>query len=195
MKFNAMRHNTSYYMTSMGDVAVQIVPIENFSVIKVDKDTYFIPFGLENYKALREMGNTQLHKTLEKTIAGAGVSKYGYDRDLLISKIKEVDVEDSTLNVILGVLENELKSISDHVLTKKHLVQLIDFIFDAGDLTPDQHIINYILDLTPKVVNNNIKAYAIPALLDLMKQLDESGILDDIMDPKAMLKKYSERMK
>ena len=182
MKFNAMRHNTSYYMTSMGDVDVQIIPIENFSVIKVDKDTYFIPFGLENYKALREMGNTQLHKTLEKTIAGAGVSKYGYDRDLLIKKIEEVNVEDSIFNVILGVLENELKSLPNHILTKKHLVQLINFIFDAGDLTP-------------KVVNNNIKAYAIPALLDLMKQLDESGILDDIMDPKAMLKKYSERMK
>lgn len=190
-----MRHNTSYYMTTMGDVDVQIIPIENFSVIKVDNDTYFIPFGLENYKALREMGNTQLHETLEKTIAGAGVSKYGYDRDLLIKKIEEVNVEDSIFNVILGVLENELKSLPNHTLTKKHLVQLINFIFDAGDLTPDQHIINYILDLTPKVVNNNIKAYAIPALLDLMKQLDESGILDDIMDPKAMLKKYSERMK
>lgn len=191
MKFNIYRHNVSYYGTQLGEDYVEIIPIEDFTIIRVNNDTFMLPYGLLKYEQLLAMSEKEpkeFTQMLEDVVTGAGVSKYGYDTKEILNNLPHYETGD--IAVMLQTLESMLEN-SDRLITKNEYMDMISSIIKVGKLVIPDDMLRLINKLG-KSINPEIHNLAIPTLIELIKQLDQSGILQDIKDPAEMMKNYRE---
>lgn len=191
MKFNVYRHNVSYYGTQLGEDYVEIIPIEDFTIIRVNNDTFMLPYGLLKYEQLLVMSEKEpkeFTQMLEDVVTGAGVSKYGYDTKEIIDNLPHHESGD--IAVMLQTLKGMLEK-SDRLITKDEYAGMINNIIEIGKLNIPNDMLKLINSLG-KSINPEIHNLAIPTLIELVKQLDQSGILQEIKDPAEMMKNYRE---
>lgn len=193
MKFTILRHNMSYYMTTMGDDSVEITPIERFTVIKVNNNTYVLPYGLLKYQQLVEMNNKEprdLNLMLEKVITGAGVTKYGYNSDKIIQKCRSQKDVSEDFGVLRGVVASMVQS-ENKLMSANDYHDLVNLAINKGKLKINpiekSEIMHYGRTISPEIHN-----VALPAFIELIKQLSDQGILDSFEDPALMAKAYRE---
>lgn len=195
MKFNAMHHSTNYYYTEMGDYSVEIIPVENCTVAKVNDKTFVLPYGTADYESLikvNEHNPKELVGMLEKVVSGVGTSKYGVDTQAVIDKLSQAEMNYSDEELLSQTLQGLLKDTPNHDISVFEYHKLIDDILEAGNIKIiDDEIINWIKSLG-KTTNPLLSGYLFPAFVELMKQLEQSGLLQDIKDPAATMKHYRE---
>lgn len=195
MKFNAMHHSTNYYYTEMGDYSVEIIPVENCTVAKVNDKTFVLPYGTVDYENLlkvNEHNPKDLTEMLEKVVSGVGTSKYGVDTEIVVDKLNSINMNLSDENLLSETLQGLLKDSPDHDISVAEYHKLIDDILEAGKFsTIDPNLIDWIKSLG-KTANPLLSSYLFPAFVELMKQLEQSGLLQDIKDPAATMKRYRE---
>lgn len=195
MKFNAMHHSTNYYYTEMGDYSVEIIPVENCTVAKVNDKTFVLPYGTVDYENLlkvNEHNPKDLTEMLEKVVSGVGTSKYGVDTEIVVDKLNSINMNLSDENLLSETLQGLLKDSPDHDISVAEYHKLIDDILEAGKFsTIDPNLIDWIKSLG-KTANPLLSGYLFPAFVELMKQLEQSGLLQDIKDPAATMKRYRE---
>ena len=80
---------------------------------------------------------------------------------------------------------------SDRLITKDEYADMINNIIEVGKLDIPNDMLKLINSLG-KSINPEIHNLAIPTLIELVKQLDQSGILQEIKDPAEMMKNYRE---
>lgn len=189
MKFTVYPHRVSYYMTQVDDDVVEFIPVEDFTLIKVNDKTYSLPYGLKDYKALvQAKKEKQLEDVLSQVITGIGNSKYEIDTDRVLTQLN-LDDGEGDLYVLKRTLLNQLKSVHQHwSLTqyKKTLKNLIDL----GNLVVDNQYLEELSHLG-RVLNSDITERVYPCFSELLDQLDNSGFLDEVRDPKLMMKNYN----
>lgn len=194
MKFSIYRHNISYYITEMGEDSVEFIPVENFTMIKVNDHTYVLPYGLLNYDTLYKFSQREpdtLVSMLESNITGAGVSKYGYDTRSLLDEIPDPnDKTTSDYRILIKVLKSQLES-ANPLINGTEYRSMIDTTIQTGNLKlANMEAIKDSLLQYGKSISPEIHNLAIPAFMELVKQLKAQGILDDIKDPALMVKNY-----
>lgn len=194
MKFSIYRHNISYYITDMGEDTVEFIPVEDFTMIKVNGNVYVLPYGILKYDALYEFSQKDpntLVSVLESNITGAGVSKYGYDTRELLDEIPDPnDKTTSDYRILIKVLKNQLEN-ANPLINRNEYKDMIDTTIKAGNLSlNNENEIKQELLKYGKSISPNIHNLAIPAFIELVKQLKAQGILDDIKDPKQMVENY-----
>ena len=195
MKFNVMHHSINYYYTEMGDYSVEIIPVENCTVAKVNNKTFVLPYGTVDYENLikvNEHNPKELAGMLEKVVSGVGTSKYGVDTQAVIDELSQAEMDDSDEELLSQTLQGLLKDSSNHDISVFEYHKLIDDILKAGDFsTIDPDLIGWLKSLG-KTTNPLLSGYLFPAFTELMKQLEQSGLLQDIKDPAATMKRYRE---
>lgn len=194
MKFRIYRHNISYYITDMGEDTVEFIPVEDFTMIKVNGDVYVLPYGMLKYDTLYEFSQKDpnaLVSVLEDNITGAGVSKYGYNTQDLLDEIPDPNKKDtSDYRILIKVLKGQLGS-ANPLINRDEYKNMIDSTIEAGNLSlNNENEIKQELLKYGKSISPNIHNLAIPAFIELVKQLKSQGILDDIKDPKQMVENY-----
>lgn len=194
MKFSIYRHNISYYITEMGEDSVEFIPVENFTMIKVNDHTYVLPYGLLNYDTLYKFIQREpdtLVSMLESNITGAGVSKYGYNTQSLLDEIPDPsDKTTSDYRILIKVLKSQLES-ANPLINGTEYRSMIDTTIQTGNLKlANMEAIKASLLKYGKSISPEIHNLAIPAFIELVKQLKAQGILDDIKDPALMVKNY-----
>lgn len=189
MKFTVYPHRVSYYMTQVDDDVVEFIPVEDFTLIKVNDKTYSLLYGLKDYKALvQAKKENQLEDVLSQVITGIGNSKYEIDTDRVLTQLN-LDDGEGDLYILKRTLLNQLKSVHQHwSLTqyKKTLKNLIDL----GNLVVDNQYLEELSHLG-RVLNSDITERVYPCFSELLDQLDNSGFLDEVRDPKLMMKNYN----
>lgn len=194
MKFSIYRHNISYYITEMGEDSVEFIPVENFTMIKVNDNTYVLPYGMLKYDTLYEFSQKDpnaLVSVLEDNITGAGVSKYGYSTQTLLDEIPDPNEKTtSDYRVFIKVLKGQLES-ANPLINRNEYKDMINSTIEAGNLNlNNEEAIKSCLLTYGKSISPEIHNLAIPAFIELVKQLKAQGILDDIKDPAQMVKNY-----
>lgn len=195
MKFNAMHHSINYYYTEMGDYSVEIIPVENCTVAKVNNKTFVLPYGTVDYENLLEINKhnpNELVEMLEKVVSGVGTSKYGVDTAKVIDELKNANFDLSDEELLSQTLQGLLSDSPNHDISVSEYHKLIDDILEAGNLKiVDDELISWLKSLG-KTTNPLLSGYLFPAFTELMKQLEQSGLLQDIKDPAATMKRYRE---
>lgn len=195
MKFNAMHHSINYYYTEMGDYSVEIIPVENCTVAKVNNKTFVLPYGTVDYESLLKINKhnpKELVEMLEKVVSGVGTSKYGVDTTEVIDELKNANFDLSDEELLSQTLQGLLNDSPNHDISVSEYHKLIDDILEAGNLKiADDELISWLKSLG-KTVNPLLSGYVFPAFTELMKQLEQSGLLQDIKDPAVTMKRYRE---
>lgn len=189
MKFTVYPHRVSYYMTQIDDDVVEFIPVEDFTLIKVNDKTYSLPYGLKDYKALvQAKKEDQLEDVLSQVITGIGNSKYEIDTDRVLAQLN-LDDGEGDLYVLKRTLLNQLKSVHQHWSLTQYKETLKNLI-DLGNLVIDNQYLEELSHLG-RVLNSDITERVYPCFNELLDQLDNSGFLDEVRDPKLMMKNYN----
>ena len=189
MKFTVYPHRVSYYMTQVDDDVVEFIPVEDFTLIKVNDKTYSLPYGLKDYKALvQAKKEDQLEDVLSQVITGIGNSKYEIDTDRVLTQLN-LDDGEGDLYVLKRTLLNQLKSVHQHWSLTQYKETLKNLI-DLGNLVVDNQYLEELSHLG-RVLNSDITERVYPCFSELLDQLDNTGFLDEVRDPKLMMKNYN----
>ena len=189
MKFTVYPHRVSYYMTQVEDDVVEFIPVEDFTLIKVNDKTYSLPYGLKDYKALvQAKKEDQLEDVLSQVITGIGNSKYEIDTDRVLAQLN-LDDGEGDLYVLKRTLLNQLKSVHQHWSLTQYKETLKNLI-DLGNLVVDNQYLEELSHLG-RVLNSDITERVYPCFSELLDQLDNTGFLDEVRDPKLMMKNYN----
>lgn len=195
MKFNVMHHSINYYYTEMGDYSVEIIPVENCTVAKINNKTFVLPYGTVDYENLLKVNKhdpKELAEMLEKVVGGVGTSKYGVDTQAVIDKLSQTEMDYSDEELLSQTLQGLLKDSPNHDISVFEYHKLIDDILEAGSINIiDPDLIDWLKSLG-KTINPLLSGYVFPAFTELMKQLEQSGLLQDIKDPAVTMKRYRE---
>ena len=195
MKFNAMHHSINYYYTEMGDYSVEIIPVENCTVAKVNNKTFVLPYGTVDYENLLKINKhnpNELVEMLKRVVGGVGTSKYGVDTAEVIDELKKATFDLSDEELLSQTLQGLLNDSPNHDISVSEYHKLIDDILEAGNLNIiDDELIGWLKSLG-KTINPLLSGYLFPAFTELMKQLEQSGLLQDIKDPAVTMKRYRE---
>lgn len=195
MKFNVMHHSINYYYTEMGDYSVEIIPVENCTVAKINNKTFVLPYGTVDYENLLKVNKhdpKELAEMLEKVVGGVGTSKYGVDTQAVIDKLSQTEMDYSDEELLSQTLQGLLKDSPNHDISVFEYHKLIDDILEAGSINIiDSDLIDWLKSLG-KTINPLLSGYVFPAFTELMKQLEQSGLLQDIKDPAVTMKRYRE---
>lgn len=190
-----MHHAVNYYYTEMGETSVEFIPVENCTVIKVNDSTFVLPYGTVDYESLLKVNNhnpNELVEMLEKVVSGVGTSKYGVDTAEVVNKLKNANFDLSDEELLSQTLQGLLNDSPNHDISVSEYHKLIDDILEAGNLKiVDDELISWLKSLG-KTINPLLSGYVFPAFTELMKQLEQSGLLQDIKDPAATMKRYRE---
>lgn len=192
MKFSILRHNMSYYLTNLGDKSLEFIPVEKFTVIKCDNDTYVLPYGILQYAQLVKMNQAQpkdLMAMLLNVVTGAGVSKYDYKTS---ETIKHCNAQGKTgdFEVIGHVIANLLNDYPDYISMQDYH-DLIQQAIKMGNLKISDHEMQQLKGYG-KEYNHDLTSLVLPAFIELIKQLDQQGILSSFADPETMVQNSRE---
>lgn len=195
MKFNVMHHAVNYYYTEMGETSVEFIPVENCTVIKVNDSTFVLPYGTVDYKNLLKLEeHNKLTGLLEKVIGGIGISKYAIgvkEASDELNRIHSQSSAETPFNLLVSALQGLLQDSDKRVMSIEDYHELVDDVNKTGNLGLTQLELSNVYNVG-KITNPMISGYLIPAFVELIKQLDESGLLQDIKDPALTMKRYRE---
>lgn len=196
MRFNLMAKNLTTYFTELNEQPIQIEPLEEVTFIQLDQHKYVVPYGLQNYKMLSEQMKKNAHNVQElfsKTIKALNVNPYGHVVAKLreeLAKIAQKVTGDEL--VLVQVLNNYLDDSEEAMINQDSWQGLIQDTFQAGGLTISDSLLAKLYEVA-KQESPEIHNDILPTLMELIKQIDQQGILDDLIDPTQMLKDYANR--
>lgn len=195
MKFNVMHHAVNYYYTEMGETSVEFIPVENCTVIKVNDSTFVLPYGTVDYENLLKLEeHSKLTGLLEKVIGGIGISKYAIgvkEASDELNQIHSLSSAETPFNLLVSALQGLLQDSDKRVMSIEDYHDLVDDVNKTGNLGLTQLELSNVYN-AGKITNPMISGYLIPAFVELVKQLDKSGLLQDIKDPALTMKRYRE---
>lgn len=197
MKFQLVHRSQNYYYTEIKDKGIEIIPVANCTVVKVDKETFVLPYGMVDYQDLVEVekntSTNQLKAMLTEVTTAVGTSRYGTDTQQVVNTLKSnTKLNDDPTHEVLGrTLQEMLADQGSQIILFSQYQKLIENIIETGDLDVDNEFEGWLLSLG-KVTSPLITDNLIPAMIDLIHQLDQSGILKDMKDPVTMMKNYRE---
>lgn len=195
MKFNVMHHAVNYYYTEMGETSVEFIPVENCTVIKVNDSTFVLPYGTVDYENLLKLEeHDKLTGLLEKVIGGIGISKYSIgvkEASDELNQIHSMSSAETPFNLLVSALQGLLQDSNKRVMSVEDYHDLVDDVNKTGNLGLTQLELSNVYN-AGKITNPMISGYLIPAFVELVKQLDKSGLLEDIKDPALTMKRYRE---
>lgn len=195
MKFNVMHHAVNYYYTEMGETSVEFIPVENCTVIKVNDSTFVLPYGTVDYENLLKLEeHNKLTGLLEKVIGGIGISKYAIgvkEASDELNQIHSLSSAETPFNLLVSALQGLLQDSDKRVMSIEDYHELVDDVNKTGNLGLTQLELSNVYNVG-KITNPMISGYLIPAFVELVKQLDKSGLLQDIKDPALTMKRYRE---
>ena len=195
MKFNVMHHAVNYYYTEMGETSVEFIPVENCTVIKVNDSTFVLPYGTIDYESLLKLEeHDKLTGLLEKVIGGIGISKYAIgvkEASDELNQIHSLSSAETPFNLLVSALQGLLQDSDKRVMSIEDYHELVDDVNKTGNLGLTQLELSNVYNVG-KITNPMISGYLIPAFVELVKQLDKSGLLQDIKDPALTMKRYRE---
>lgn len=195
MKFNVMHHAVNYYYTEMGETSVEFIPVENCTVIKVNDSTFVLPYGTVDYENLLKLEeHDKLTGLLEKVIGGIGISKYSIgvkEASDELNQIHSLSSAETPFNLLVSALQGLLQDSDKRVMSIEDYHDLVDDVNKTGNLGLTQLELSNVYN-AGKIINPMISGYLIPAFVELVKQLDKSGLLQDIKDPALTMKRYRE---
>lgn len=195
MKFNVMHHAVNYYYTEMGETSVEFIPVENCTVIKVNDSTFVLPYGTVDYESLLKLEeHDKLTGLLEKVIGGIGISKYAIgvkEASDELNRIHSLSSAETPFNLLVSALQGLLQDSDKRVMSIEDYHELVDDVNKTGNLGLTQLELSNVYNVG-KITNPMISGYLIPAFVELVKQLDKSGLLQDIKDPALTMKRYRE---
>lgn len=195
MKFNVMHHAVNYYYTEMGETSVEFIPVENCTVIKVNDSTFVLPYGTVDYESLLKLEeHNKLTGLLEKVIGGIGISKYAIgvkEASDELNQIHSMSSAETPFNLLVSALQGLLQDSDKRVMSIEDYHDLVDDVNKTGNLGLTQLELSNVYS-AGKITNPMISGYLIPAFVELVKQLDKSGLLQDIKDPALTMKRYRE---
>lgn len=195
MKFNVMHHAVNYYYTEMGETSVEFIPVENCTVIKVNDSTFVLPYGTVDYENLLKLEeHDKLTGLLEKVIGGIGISKYSIgvkEASDELNQIHSLSSAETPFNLLVSALQGLLQDSDKRVMSIEDYHDLVDDVNKTGNLGLTQLELSNVYN-AGKITNPMISGYLIPAFVELVKQLDKSGLLQDIKDPALTMKRYRE---
>ena len=195
MKFNVMHHAVNYYYTEMGETSVEFIPVENCTVIKVNDSTFVLPYGTVDYESLLKLEeHDKLTGLLEKVIGGIGISKYAIgvkEASDELNQIHSLSSAETPFNLLVSALQGLLQDSDKRVMSIEDYHELVDDVNKTGNLGLTQLELANVYNVG-KITNPMISGYLIPAFVELVKQLDKSGLLQDIKDPALTMKRYRE---
>lgn len=195
MKFNVMHHAVNYYYTEMGETSVEFIPVENCTVIKVNDSTFVLPYGTVDYESLLKLEeHDKLTGLLEKVIGGIGISKCAIgvkEASDELNQIHSLSSAETPFNLLVSALQGLLQDSDKRVMSIEDYHELVDDVNKTGNLGLTQLELSNVYNVG-KITNPMISGYLIPAFVELVKQLDKSGLLQDIKDPALTMKRYRE---
>lgn len=195
MKFNVMHHAVNYYYTEMGETSVEFIPVENCTVIKVNDSTFVLPYGTVDYENLLKLEeHNKLTGLLEKVIGGVGVSKYAVgtkEAQEELNHVQTITSAETPFALLVSALQGLLKDSGELSMSVKDYHDLVDDVNKTGNLGLTQLELSSVYN-AGRIINPMISGYLIPAFVELIKQLDKSGLLQDIKDPALTMKRYRE---
>lgn len=193
MRFNLMSKNRTIYFTELNEKPIQIQPLEEVTFIILGDHKYVIPYGLDTYKQLANQLAKNSHdvdQLFKATIKVLNVSPYGHNVDKLILHLNELkeQAEKEDALVFYGVMINALSDYQTPMIDHEEWKDLVDDIIETGNLELSPSAFYDLEKQESPEIHNEI----IPTLMELIKQVDQQGLLDDLSDPTEMLKAYYE---
>lgn len=195
MRFNLMSKAKTTYITELNDKPIQVDPIDNVTLVQVDDHIYTLPYGLKQFKQFAgqlEKNPETVQTLFESTIKPINTSRYGNDVNAFTSLAKSFLTNNEDAIVLVNVISNILVERNLPMINHKDLVDLINNAVQTGGLKVSKSEIKEISEIgrtaSPEIHND-----VIPVLIELIKQLDQQGILNDLDDIKAMMDAYKGR--
>ena len=193
MRFNLMSKNRSLYFTELNEKPVQIQPLEEVTFIILDDHKYVVPYGLNTYKQLAKQlakNSFDVDQLFKTTIKALNVSPYGHNLNKLLTRLSELKTQVTTDDdlVFIGVMINALTDYQTPMLDHEEWKKLVDDIIETGNLMVDPTTWYGLEKQESPEIHNEV----IPTLMELIKQVDQQGLLDDLTDPTEMLQAYYE---
>ena len=193
MRFNLMSKNRTIYFTELNEKPVQIQPLEEVTFIILGDHKYVIPYGLDTYKQLAKQmakNSRDVDQLFKATIKVLNVSPYGHNLNKLVLRLNELKEQVSTDDelVFIGVMINALTDYQTPMLDHEEWKKLVDNIIETGSLNVDPTAWYELEKQESPEIHNEI----IPTLMELIKQVDQQGLLDDLTNPAEMLQAYYE---
>lgn len=188
-----MSKNRTIYFTELNEKPIQIQPLEDVTVIILDNHKYVIPYGLYTYKQLAKQLAKNSHdvdQLFKATIKTLNVSPYGHDLNKLLARLNELKKEASKEDALVfyGVVINALTDYQTPMIDHEEWKNLVDDVIETGNLElPPSAWYDLEKQESPEIHNE-----VIPTLMELIKQVDEQGLLDDLTNPGEMLQAYYE---
>lgn len=193
MRFNLMSKNRTIYFTELNEKPIQIQPLEEVTFIILGDHKYVVPYGLDTYKQLANQLAKNSHdvdQLFKATIKTLNVSPYGHDVDKLILRLSDLkdQAEKKDALVFYRVVINMLSDYQTPMIDHVDWEEMVDNVIETGnlELSPSAY---YDLE---KQESPEIHNEIIPTLMELIKQVDQQGLLDDLTDPTEMLRAYYE---
>lgn len=193
MRFNLMSKNRTIYFTELNEKPIQIQPLEEVTFIILGDRKYVVPYGLDTYKQLANQLAKNSHdvdQLFKATIKTLNVSPYGHDVDKLILRLNELkeQAEKEDALVFYGVIINALSDYQTPMIDHEEWEDLVDNVIETGGLELSPSAFYDLEKQESPEIHNEI----IPTLMELIKQVDQQGLLDDLTDPTEMLRAYYE---
>lgn len=188
-----MSKNRTIYFTELNEKPVQIQPLEEVTFIILGDHKYVIPYGLDTYKQLANQMAKNSHdvdQLFKATIKVLNVSPYGHNVDKLVLRLSELkeEAESEDALVFYGVIINALSDYQTPMIDHEEWKKLVDDVIETGNLgLPPSAWYDLEKQESPEIHNE-----VIPTLMELIKQVDQQGLLDDLTNPAEMLKAYYE---
>lgn len=199
MKFKVYTHNASYYMAEMGDDIVSITPTSTYTVLQYNRSTYILAYGLSDYQMLVKQSGVHpnefstLIKQATATVGNSSHKKLVSLNKMHLYRNKARGLSGSLDDVYQLLMEYKPKTPKDkdNYLTISEFKSVLDDVTDPMQIQLDPAQVKQFAKLG--IIDNPEIDYLISALIELMHQLDDAGILDTMEDPSAMVKAYDER--